>query len=176
MAKGEVYRGLRGRIQLKDGTTAVIKRGEEMPSNAASGEAKKLRDLGMLGDPFVYEESEDQTAADALLANPEQEAANTVEEVERLSGISATTPNEDLDDFVANSNVDEVVKAASDPETAQALLDAELSVREDDPRKGVVDGLISKGANDPDAEPPAEEPPAEEAAAEGDDGDDSASD
>jgi hypothetical protein len=152
MAQAKVFRGIRGAVQIKGGTVEIITRGDKLPSDALASEKKRYEELGMLGDPFVYEEQpeEDVTPAEALVANPEQEMYSTPGE-EVPEGISATTSNEELDSFVAEGNVDDVLEAATDAETAQALLDAEISVREE-PRKSLVEGLVAKGANDPEGD------------------------
>lgn len=148
MAKTEVFRGTRGLVRMKAGGTVTIVRGDEFPDGAVKGEKERYKELGMLGEPFQYPEPEDVTPAEALVANPEQELYSTPGE-EVPSAVTATSSNEELDSFVADSTVDDVLEAATDAESAQALLDAELSVRGDDARKSLVEGLVAKGANDP---------------------------
>lgn len=65
------------------------------------------------------------------------------EPVEESSAISIDSTDEELVTFVGSANVSEVVAAATDPEMAKRLLDAENGSTGNDPRKGVVEGLAA---------------------------------
>jgi hypothetical protein len=87
-------------------------------------------------------QAEDAAAKQAeLLADQQQENAP---KPAGPAAPAANAANEDFDAFVAEANVDDVVAAAeaNDADYAQALLDAENSVR-DEPRKSLVAKLES---------------------------------
>lgn len=161
MAAGDVYRGIRGRVRTKTGTVS-IRRGDKMPADAEKGEAKRLKDLGMLGKPFelpaaaLTAAEEEAAAAEAQRAAADESGEAAPSEAGEVSGqVPAVSSTEELDTMIATSTVDELIEfVGDDADRAQAVIEAEQAVNGDEARKSLIEALEKRTAPD---EPPAEE-------------------
>lgn len=165
----EVFLPLTGAIKVAGGGVRTINRGDPIPSDLAKGERDRLERLGAIGpEPGPVQTpptpDEAQALADDMAkqipealhkgsigvavapAPAEGEAAEAAPAAPAAPNLNSS--NEEFDAFTAAANVDQVVAAADSPELAQALLESEEVVRKDSggPRKGVVEGLVEKGA------------------------------
>ncbi len=124
------YRKLSTVVRLLDGTTAFINRGDTLPDDIDPANLEHLLELGSLD---VIGEGSPPPPPPADPADPP------------AVGFDARGKDADeLADWLRSEQptVDEVVAAAQgDPVAAAALLNAERTITEGEPRKGVVKGL-----------------------------------
>jgi hypothetical protein len=135
--KEAVITGLSATVRTESGRK-ILRRGEALPEDALAGEAERLTDLGVYGEPKDHN------------ADTRDEAQVLTDEMTRVEGDESVVNVEPEVDTVGNvaymktANIDEVMKrVGDDPALASELIAAENEARGEDARPSLLEKLTA---------------------------------